>query len=366
MAADPLILFTGLPGAGVSTRVAALRVVLERDNGFKGYEIEKDLENPRADNVRKNRLELLDLMMCQGESSAHGTPLPHRTWSTNSREPFFLGIESGMQKNRVEVWERDFSSAIRTLEQSDYEYDGVVISIPLQIERSSLVESQLDSLIRPLRKKHWIDFKDDTAPWIIFDLTCYETLFCQIVTEMLEKEAGSDGPYPVFQTPFSLASRPDIQAIAVKSFCHRWLGDNELTHLANAERQRCSFSFQPRVMMQVSSAWGFLTGESGPGTRQPANCRHPSETADGLQCPRFPSFTELQRSVLTTLKVGVDVTTDLDGQDMAETVIEIAGKFSRNWNPIGVVEPIPSIVWRAPAPNMFWVPEVMSNGAARN
>ncbi|WP_461350235.1 hypothetical protein [Bradyrhizobium liaoningense] len=366
MAADPLILFTGLPGAGVSTRVAALHVALERDNGFRGYEIDKDQGNPNVDNIRKNQLELLDLMMRRGESSAHGMPLPRRSASTNPGAPFFLGIESGMQKNRVEVWERDFSSAIRTLEQSDYEYDGVVISLPVQIERSAPVESQLDSLIRPLRKKHWIDFKNGAAPWVIFDLTCYETLFCQIVTEMLEREAGPDDPQSVFQTPFSFASRPDIQSIAVKTFCQRWLGDNELTHLANAERQRCSFSFPPRVMIQVSSAWGFLTGSSGPATRQPANCRHPAETADGLQCPRFPSLTELQRSVLTTLKVGVEITTDLDGQDMARSIEDIAATFSMNWRPIGVVEPIPSIVWRAPAPNMFWVPEMMSNGSARD
>jgi hypothetical protein len=328
-------------------------VALAQENGFRGYEVDRD-GKPIAGSRKANEYELLDLMMRAGEPSR--TTIREGGYA-GQNPPFRLGIEAGTERNFVELWERSFHEAVRTLEQSEYEYDGVVISLPVQIERGGN-EKQLDSLLRPLRKKYWIDPREGKAPWIIFDLTLYETLFSQIVPEMLEGIPADDSPFP---TPFSLAARRDIQEMAVRAFCQRWLGDNELTHLANAERQRCSNSHRRRVMVQVSSSWGFLAGDSGSGLRQPANCRHAAETAETVQCPRFPKLTEAEKSTLTTLKLGAHASPALDGKDTRRTVEQAAERYASIWKPIGIVEPIPSVVWKKPAPNMFWAPEVMAN-----
>jgi hypothetical protein len=343
---DPLILFTGSPGSGVSTRMAALRAALSQDNGFRAYELDKD-GRQIAYERRISEFELLDIMGRHGGARA-----------ASSTPPFRLGIETGAHKGCVEVWEQSFHEAVRALERAEYELDGIVISLPIQSQCTSAAASMLDALIRPLRRRYWIDFRERRAPWIFLDLTLYESLFCQVVPEMLpEIQAGNSA---ALSTPLWLASRREMQELAVRSFCQRWLGDNEFTQLANAERQRCAGPYQRRVMIQVSSSWGFLAGSSGPAARRPASCRHPEEAATESYCPRFPRFTDTERIALTTLKRGGLVTSVPDSRNAEKYVEQEAQKFFRIWKPIGIVEPIPSVVWKRPAPNMFWAPEVMS------
>jgi hypothetical protein len=113
-------------------------------------------------------------------------------------------------------------------------------------------------------------------------------------------------------------------------------------------------------MIQVSSAWGFLAGDSGPVARELANCVHSAEAATDRYRPRFPRLTPTEKDVLTTLKLGVPVTAIQDEAMVGRHVEDKARAFFRIWKPIGVVEPIPSVVWKSPAPKMFWMPEVMS------
>jgi hypothetical protein len=344
--ADPLILFTGLPGAGVSTRLAALRAALSQDIGFRAYEVDRD-GRQISQEERISEFEMLDIIA-----------LHDGTRSSAVSPPFRLGIEAGTHKDCVEVWEQSFAAAVGALERAEYELDGIVVSLPIQSPCSAEAVARLNALIRPLRTRYWIDFRERNAPWIFIDLTCYETLFCQLVPEMLP-EIRSDGS-AVFSTPRWLAERREVQELAIRSFCQGWRGDNELTHLANAERQRCAGPYQRRVMIQVSSAWGFLSGDTGPVAREPANCMHPAEAAIDSYRPRFPRFTPTEKGALTTLKLGVPLTTIPDGAETRRHVEEEAKAFFGIWKPIGVVEPIPSVVWKSPAPNMFWMPEVMS------
>jgi hypothetical protein len=344
-----LILFTGLPEAGVSTRVAASRVALSHENGFKAYEVDRD-GKPVVDNRNADEFELLDLMLPQAEPVADAESAPQ----ARRRARHFFNIEAGGQKNQAEIWERGLHDAIGQLDRVDF--DGIVISVPIEVDRR-VAESQLDSLIRPLRKKYWIDFKQSKLPYIIFDLTKYDALFCQIVADMLD-EPTQDRDGPSASTPFSFAMRREVQELAVRSFCQRWIADNELTYLCNAERQRCSTVFRPRVMMQVSSAWGFIAADSGPGARQPANCMREGDVRTGSQKPRFPEFSESERRMLTNLKRGTAAT----GADNVKARVEKAvERLYSIWRPLGVVEPIPSVVWRTLAPNMFWAPEMMSS-----
>lgn len=343
---DPLILFTGLPGAGVSTRVAALRAALSKNSGFRAYEVDRD-GRQSAHDQRANEFELLDIIALQdGARSSAGSP------------PFRLGIEVGTIKDCIDVWEQSFEAAVRTLERGEIGFNGIVISLPIESQCNTETVRSMNSLIRPLRTRYWIDVREDGAPWIFIDLTRYESLFCQVVPEMLP-EIRSDET-DIFLTPRGLAERREVQELAIRTFCQSWRGDNEFTYLANAERQRCAGPYQRRMMIQVSSSWGFLAGESGPAAREPANCRHPAEAAADRYWPRLPRFTPTEKRALTTLKLGGAVTTGPDEARVASHVEEESKTFFRLWNPIGLVEPIPSVVWKSPAPNMFWVPEVMS------
>ncbi|CAL74736.1 hypothetical protein BRADO0814 [Bradyrhizobium sp. ORS 278] len=345
--ADPLILFTGLPGAGVSTRLTALRVALSHDVGFRAYEVDREGRQINQEE-RISEFELLDMIaLHEGARSSAVSP------------PFRLGIEAGTHRGYIEVWEQSFDAAVSGLERAEYEFDGIVVSLSIHSRCSAEDVRRLNALIRPLRTRYWIDVRERKAPWIFIDLTCYETLFCQLVPEMLP-EIRTDGAAAP-STPRWLAERREVQELAIRSFCQSWRGDNEFTHLANAERQRCAGPFQRRVVIQVSSAWGFLVGNTGPAAREPANCRHPAEAEAASYCPRFPRFKPTEKGALTTLKLGVPVTSIPDGAEIGRQVEHEARTFFRIWKPIGVVEPIPSVVWNRPAPNMFWVPEVMSS-----
>jgi hypothetical protein len=344
--AEPLILFTGLPGAGVSTRFAALRAALSRGFGFRAYEVDRE-GRQIAHDERTSEFELLDMIAFHdgARRSAVGPP-------------FRLGIEAGTYKDCVEVWEQSFDAAVSALERADYDLEGIVISVPIQTPRSAETVRLMNALIRPLRRRYWINFREPKAPWIFIDLTRYETLFCQLVPEMLPEIRTDQSA--VLATPRWLAERREVQELAIRSFCQGWRGDNEFTHLANAERQRCAGPYRRQLMIQVSSSWGFLAGDSGPALREPANCRHPAEAAAASYGPRFPRLTSTEKAALTMLKLGAPMTTVPDAAELARQVGEEARTFFRLWKPIGVVEPIPSVVWKSPAPNMFWIPEVMS------
>jgi len=349
---SPLILATGLPRAGVSTRMAALRLALAQDNGFTGYEVDQDGAVANSQ-LNEKEFDLVHRMLNQdaGTSSVHAR-------STALAEPRHFRIKAGPYNNRVEVWERTYADAKRALE--DHEPDGVVISVPIETESGGGAEVQLDTLIQPLRTKYWSESGSGKRPWVILELTQYETLFCQTVPEMV---ASTDPRGNA--TPYTFALRSDVQKIAARSFCLRWRGSNELTRLVSAERRRCAPSKQrrpqapPRVMVQVSSAWGFLVGGAGPSMRHPANCRHPAEASDGLQTPRFPRLDEVQKRALAALKFGASSYSIINLRDDIKAVEQLTQRFLQVWKPIGVVEPIPSIVWRKPAPNMHWVPDLM-------
>lgn len=347
---DPLILFTGLPGAGVSTRLAALRAALSQDFGFTAYEVGRDGQRtPHGKRIAE--FELLDMIALRDAAQ-----------SPAASPPFRLGVEAGTHKDCIDVWEQSFDVAVGALERADdYDLNGIVVSLPIQSQCNTDTVRSMNALIRPLRKRYWMDRRESKAPWIFIDLTRYESLFCQVVPEMLPEIRT--GHSFVFSTPRWLAERREVQELAIRSFCQSWRGDNEFTHLANAERQRCAGPYPRRVMIQVSSAWGFLAGESGPTAREPANCRHPAETEAGSYRPRFPRFTPTEKGALTMLKLGASVTSVPDGAQLGRHVEEESRTFFRLWKPIGVVEPIPSVVWNSPAPNMFWMPEVMSSMA---
>jgi hypothetical protein len=345
----PLILLTGLPEAGVSTRTAALHLALGHDNRFKAYEINR-AGGPIIDSTKANKFDFLDHMMRRRGSlfgSGRGAHSSSRTYA-----PLYLSLEARNQKKSVEIWERSFHDAIYKFDE--HEFDGIVISVPLQVDRDQNSEKQLDSLIRPLRRKYWIEFKQDRIPWIIFDLTQYDSLFGQLTPEMLNG-----------LTPYSFAAKRTIQEIATRSFCQRWIGDNEITHLANAEKQRCSIAAPNklqdiwRVMVQVSTAWGFLRGDSGPSVRGPANFRHATEVSDHVASPRFPDLTDTEREMLATMRLGVDGGVAWAGLIDREKLEGVSDRFFQAWKPLGIVEPIPSVIWREAAPNMFWLPEVM-------
>jgi hypothetical protein len=336
---SPLLLFTGLRDGGVSTRVMASRVAIGHDNGFQAHEVDQD-GKAIVPGHKTDELALLGLMLETGIGAGMQPP---------SLARYFLSVEAGGRKNQVEIWERGSHDALGILER-DVEFDGIVISVPLEAERHAR-ESELDSLIRPLRRKYWVDFKEKRPPWVILDLTKYDALFSQVVVEMLDGLKLEQWS-PAFLTPYAFASRREVQELAVRSFCQRWIADNELTLLVNAERQRCSTAFRPRVMMQVSSAWGFLAGQSGPSARQPANC-----ICQGAQMrPRFAELTPGERELLSALVRGTPAAAPEVGKALEDT----SDRFYSVWQPIGVVDPIPTVVWGAPAPNMFWGPEMMS------
>ena len=343
-----LLLFTGLHGAGVSTRVAALRVAIGQDNGFRGHEVDRN-GKPVGDHHAADRLGLLELMSQDNSHGSTSTPLEARGMSR-----YFLEIEAGGHKNQVEIWEPRLQEAIAQIDRVG-KFDGIVVSVSLESDRG-LCERDLNSILHPLRLKYWTDFRQRRLPWIIFDLTGYDALFGQIVVEMLD---GLDYEQAIssFASPYSFALRRHVQELAVRSFCQHWIGDNELTLLASLERQRCSTDYRPRVMMQVSSAWGFLAGKRGPGARQPANCRR-----EGLRRKlRFPDFNEIERRVLTARKRGSSTT---EHETVEAALMETINRFYSIWKPIGIVEPIPTVTWGHPAPNMFWAPEMMSNLSA--
>jgi hypothetical protein len=344
--ADPLILFTGLPGAGVSTRLAALRAALSQDFGFRAYEVDDDGRQIHNEQ-RINEFELLDRITRNDD-----------TRSTTVTRPFRLGIETGLHRDIAQVWEKNFDAAISALERADYEFDGIVISLPIYTRCVAENVKALNALIRPLRKNYWMDDRERNAPWIFVDLTCYETLFCQLVPEMLP-EIRIDRSL-ARTTPRWLAERREVQELAIRTFCQSWRGDNELTLLASAERQRCAGPYQHRVMMQVCSAWGFLADDSGALARQPANCMHPAEVETDGYRPRLPRFTPLEKGALTTLKLGVPLMPIANSAAVGDAVEEKTSAFFRFWKPIGTIEVIPSVVWKCPAPNMFWMPDVMS------
>jgi hypothetical protein len=335
----------------VSTRFAALRAALSRGFGFRAYEVDRDAR-PIAHDERTSEFELLDMI------SRHDGARPSAV-----SPPLRLGVEAGTHKDCVEVWEQSFDAAVSELERAEYDFDGIVVSVPIQTQCSAETVRLMNALIRPLRKRYWINPRERKAPWIFIDLTRYETLFCQLVPEMLPEIRMDQSA--VLSTPRWLAERREVQELAIRSFCQGWRGDNEFTHLANAERQRCAGPYRRQLMIQVSSSWGFLAGDSGPVVREPANCRHPAEAAAASYCPRFPRFTPTEKGALTTLKLGVSMTTVPDGVELVRHVEEEAKAFFRAWKPIGVVEPIPSVVWKSPAPNMFWMPDVMSSMPGR-
>jgi hypothetical protein len=353
--ADPLILFTGVPKAGVTTRLAALRAALLQDHDFRVYEVNEH-GKPIVSDKRFREFELLDIL---GRSDRAN---PGPSMAAGLGGPIWLGLEAGSHKDCVEIWEKSLHDAILAVERSDYEINGIVISLPIQSLLANEDARQLDALMRELRIKYWSNSVGRTVPWVFLDLTRYETLFAQLVPEMLPTIQVGGTPKPV--TPLWLAARPEVQEMAIRSFCQGWFGDNELTHLSNAERQRCANPTQPRrVMIQVCTAWGFLAGTSGPAARAPANCERAD--ASGGDRPHFPRFTEEERGVLTMLKLGHAVSSMLDGRQVADHVEAEARKFADIWKPLGIVEPIPSVAWNRPAPNMFWMPEVMSSGSGR-
>ena len=109
-------------------------------------------------------------------------------------------------------------------------------------------------------------------------------------------------------------------------------------------------------MIQVSSAWGFLASDVGPAVRQPANCaygRHGDQVRRQL---RFPEFDDAEKHVLTMLKNGAS---SINEERVRARVEHATEKLYAIWKPIGAVEPLPSAVWRVPAPNMFWLPDMM-------
>ena len=109
-------------------------------------------------------------------------------------------------------------------------------------------------------------------------------------------------------------------------------------------------------MIQVSSAWGFLASDVGPAVRQTANCaygRHGDQVRRQL---RFPEFDDAEKHVLTMLKNGAS---SINEERVRARVEHATEKLYAIWKPIGAVEPLPSAVWRVPAPNMFWLPDMM-------
>lgn len=334
--------------------MAALPLALAQESGFTGYEVDPG-GNPTS-HAKERELDLVYQMLYQSETLSGEAPAISP--NTSLADPRHFKIKAGVHNNRVELWERSCSEAEHAFEH--HKFDGVVISIPIQTESGGSAEDKLNALIKPLRLKYWSESGKGNPPWIILDLTQYEMLFCQIVPEMLTP-SGSDQ----LTTPYMFAARHEIRRLAARSFFQRWSGNNELTRLVNEERRRCVSGRKaqpqafPRVMVQVSSAWGFLVGGSGSGARHPANCRHPAETASALPIPRFPRFSEMQKRTLAELRFGAS------RQDTRRSLEEIIGRFLQVWKPIGIVDPLPTVVWCRPAPNMHWAPELLSGSPAR-
>lgn len=48
----------------------------------------------------------------------------------------------------------------------------------------------------------------------------------------------------------------------------------------------------------------------------------------------------------------------MHSQSDVKAIEEVADRFFAVWRPLGIVEPLPSIVWRKPAPNMYWASDI--------
>lgn len=328
------IRFTGTPGAGLSTRVAALPLVPGRRDGQNGefawHEVDKAgrAYGRRSEQEDSGRNLLLHLLTAP-RSESDMTPGP--TGDQLRR----LRFEKGSVAGEVELLEQHIDDLIKDLQDakhgSDLAISALVICLP--IHQHSGASPKMKSLLRLLREKLWSDASEH-MPWIIFDITQYDRMFQTLLPEMLDR------------TPRDLAIALDVRQRAIRGFYESWLEPREILELADLEeKRRKAAKGRPRIVFQVSSAWGFLRGASPPADRGIANI----ELHGLAERPRIPSISREIAPQLASMVSGKHP--GFPVPLAARNELERAGRLLEEfWDPIGIADPVLTVMQDAPRP----------------